>query len=124
MQENQPVKKGDLLFEIDPRPFEYQVALLEAKRIETVQQVAQLESDLSAAKADDERLMAEEAYAQLVNDQEKEIYNQQATTDRMYVQAVQKYKAAQAALQRSRAEISKAKQALAAQRWRRTCIGR
>ena len=34
VQENQPVKKGDLLFEIDPRPFEYQVALLEAKRIE------------------------------------------------------------------------------------------
>src|SRR5215467_12025710 len=28
VRENQAVKKGDLLFEIDPRPFEYQVALL------------------------------------------------------------------------------------------------
>jgi multidrug resistance efflux pump len=114
VQENQPVKKGDLLFEIDPRPFEYQVALLEAKRVEAVQQVAQLESDLSAAKAEDERLVAEQAYAQLVNDQEKEIYKREATTDREYVQAVQKYKAAQAALQRSKAEISKAQEALAA----------
>jgi multidrug resistance efflux pump len=114
VQENQEVKKGDLLFEIDPRPFEYQIALLEAKRIETVQQVAQMESDLAAAKADDERLVAEEAYAKVVNDQEKEIFKRDATTDRLYVQAVQKYKAAQAALGRSRAEVRKADQALAA----------
>jgi len=26
--ENQPVRKGDVLFEIDPRPFEHRVALL------------------------------------------------------------------------------------------------
>ena len=114
VQENQAVKKGDLLFEIDPRPFEYQIALLEAKRVEAVQQVAQLESDLAAAKAEDERLVAEEAYAKVVNDQEKEIFKRDATTDRLYVQAVQKYKAAQAALGRSRAEVQKADQALAA----------
>jgi multidrug resistance efflux pump len=114
VQENQAVKKGDLLFEIDPRPFEYQIALLEAKRVETVQQVAQMESDLAAAKAEDERLVAEEAYAKVVNDQEKEIFKRDATTDRLYVQAVQKYKAAQAALGRSRAEVQKADQALAA----------
>jgi multidrug resistance efflux pump len=34
VQENQAVKKGDLLFEIDRRPYEYRVALLEAKRID------------------------------------------------------------------------------------------
>src|ERR1700760_4351391 len=32
VRENQSVSKGDLLFEIDPRPFDYRVALLEAKR--------------------------------------------------------------------------------------------
>ena len=58
--------------------------------------------------------MAEEAYAKVVNDQEKEIFKRDATTDRLYVQAVQKYKAAQAALGRSRAEVQKADQALAA----------
>jgi multidrug resistance efflux pump len=114
VHENQTVQKGDVLFEIDPRPFEYQVALLEAKRVEAVQQVAQLESDLSAAKADDERLIAEEAYARVVNDQENAIYKRDATTDRLFVQAVQNYKAAQAALVKSRAEVSKAEQALAA----------
>ena len=90
VEENQPVKKDDLLFEIDPRPFQYQIALLEAKRVEAVQQVAQLESDLAAAKADDERLVAEEDYARVVNDQEQEIYKREATTDRLYVQAVRK----------------------------------
>src|SRR5881409_1992829 len=51
--ENQPVRKGDLLFEIDPRPFEHRVALLEAKLVEAVQQVAQLESELTASQAED-----------------------------------------------------------------------
>src|SRR6266436_4750704 len=53
VQENQAVKKGEILFEIDPRLFEYRLALLEAKRVDAVQQVAQMESELSAAKADD-----------------------------------------------------------------------
>jgi multidrug resistance efflux pump len=114
VQENQAVSKGDLLFEIDRRPFEHRVALLEAKRVEAIQQVAQLESELSAAKAEDARLVAEEAYAQTVHEQEKEIFKQDATTDRKYVEAVQKYKAAQAALARSRAQVRKAEQALAA----------
>src|SRR6266436_9750791 len=114
VQENQAVSKGDLLFEIDRRPFEHRVALLEAKRVEAIQQVAQLESELSAANAEDARLVAEEAYAQTVHEQEKEIFKQDATTDRKYVEAVQKHKAAQAALGRSRAQVRKAEQALAA----------
>src|SRR5215469_12513752 len=74
VQENQAVKKGELLFEIDPRPFEYQIALLEAKRVAAVQEVAQMESELSAARAEDVRLAAEKAYARVVHQQEKSIY--------------------------------------------------
>ena len=114
VQENQAVKKGEILFEIDRRPFEDRVALLEAKRVDAIQQVAQMESELSAAKADDARLVAEEAYARAVYDQEKEIYKQKATTDRKYLDAVQKYNAAQAARERGLAQTHKAEQALAA----------
>jgi multidrug resistance efflux pump len=114
VQENQAVNKGELLFEIDRRPFEHRVAFLEAKRVAAIQQVAQMESELSAARAEDARLVAEEAYARSVHEQEKEIYKQEATTDRKYLDAVQKYKAAQAALERSRAQVRKAEQALAA----------
>jgi multidrug resistance efflux pump len=114
VRENQAVEKGELLFEIDRRPFEHRVAFLEAKRVWAIQQVAQLESELSAAKAEDTRLIAEEAYAEVVHEQEKEIFKQEATTDRRYVEAVQKYKAAKAALVRSQAQTRKAEQALAA----------
>src|SRR5216683_2835317 len=114
VQENQAVQKGELLFEIDRRPFEHRVAFLEAKRVAAIQQVAQMESELSAARAEDVRLVAEEAYAQAVYGQEKEIYKQEATTDRKYLDAVQKHKAARAALERSRAQVRKAEQALAA----------
>ncbi len=114
VQENQAVHKGELLFEIDRRLFQHRVDLLVAKRVQAVQQVAQLEAELSAARADDERLIAEEGYARVVHDQEKAIFKQEATTDRKYVEAVQKYKAAQAALERSRAQVRKVEQALAA----------
>jgi len=114
VQENQAVKKGDLLFEIDRRPFQHRVDLLVAKRVQAVQQVAQMESELAAAKAEDTRLVAEEAYARTVHEQEKAIYSQEATTNRKFVEAVQKYKAAQAALERSRAQVRKSEQALAA----------
>jgi len=114
VQENQAIKKGDLLFEIDPRPFEHRVALLEAKLAQAIQQVAQMESELAASKADDARIVAEEAYARAVHEQETQIRKQDATTDRKYLDAVQKYRAAQADRERSRAMTRKVEQALAA----------
>jgi multidrug resistance efflux pump len=73
-----------------------------------------LESQLAAAKANDARLIAEEGYAKVVHDQEKEIYQKQATTDRNYVAAMQRYTAAQAAREQGQAETRKVEQALAA----------
>src|SRR5205823_3162889 len=55
-----------------------------------------------------------DAYARAVYEQEKEIYKQKATTDRKYLDAVQKYNAAQAARQRGLAQTNKVEQALAA----------
>jgi len=114
VKENQSVRKGDLLFEIDPRPFEYKVQLLEAKLIAANYQVAQMDAELAVVKADENRLLAEEAYAKVVNEQELEIYKADATTNRKYLDAVQKYKTAQAARQRGQAQIKKAEDALAA----------
>jgi multidrug resistance efflux pump len=114
VRENQSVRKGELLFELDPRPFEHRVALLEAKLVQARQQVAQLESELAAAKADDARIVAEEAYAKAVHKQERQIYRQDSTTERKYLGALQKSRAAQAALRRSRALTRKVEQALAA----------
>lgn len=114
VEENRPIQKGELLFEIDPRPFEHRVAQLEARLVQMVQQVAQMDSELAAARADDAKLIAEENYARAVHEQELYIFKKEATTDRKYLDAVQKYRAAQAACERSRAQIRKVEQALAA----------
>ncbi|HVW00306.1 MAG TPA: HlyD family secretion protein [Planctomycetaceae bacterium] len=114
VRESQAVKKGELLFAIDDRPFLQRVALLDSKRVQTISQVAQMESDLAAAKAEEARLTAEEAYAKVVFDQESMIFKGDATTERGYKDAVQKHKAAQAARQRAQAQVRKAEQWLAA----------
>ena len=114
VQENQPVKKGDLLFEIDPRPFEHRVAVLEAKLVDAIHQVEQMRSERAASQADDERIVAGEAYARAVQEQETEIRRQQATTERKYLDAVQKYRMARADRERSRALTKKVEQGLAA----------
>jgi multidrug resistance efflux pump len=114
--ENQRVSKGDLLFEIDPRPFEYKVALLEAKLDEANKQIAQIESELTASKADISRSTAEEAYARAVQKQETEIRRQLATTERSYLNAVSKHLVAQADRKRSEAMNRKTVEALATQK--------
>jgi multidrug resistance efflux pump len=114
VRENQAVRKGDLLFEIDPRPFEHRVAFLEANLVDARYQVRQMESELAASQFEDARLTAEEAFARVVHGQEKEIFERDATSDRKYVEAVQKFKAAEAARQRGLAQTRKAEQALAA----------
>ncbi len=114
VKENQAVKKGDLLFEIDPRPFRHRVAYLEAKLIDARYQIKQMETELAAARHEEERLTAEEAYAKVVHGQEKVIFEGDATTDRKYEEAAQKHKAAQAATKRSLYLTRKAELALEA----------
>jgi multidrug resistance efflux pump len=114
--ENQPVKKGDPLFEIDPRPFEYQVALLEAKLDQARRQIAQIDSQLMASKADIARSAAEEKYARTVQEQETEIRRQLATTERRYLHAISQYQVAQADHKRSQAMTRKTVEALATQK--------
>src|SRR5260370_3504320 len=111
--ETQAVKKGDLLFEIDPRPFEHRVAVLEAKLVDAIQQVAQMQSELAASKADDARIVAGEVYARAVHEQEAQIRKQEATTERKYLHAVQKYRIPMADRERSRAMTSTGSQAWA-----------
>jgi multidrug resistance efflux pump len=114
VKENQKVCQGDLLFEIDPRPFQHRVALLKAKLVQAVHQVAQLQSELKASQADNARVAAQEAYARAVREQETEIRQQWATTERKYLDAVQKYRMARADRRRSQALTRKVAEALAA----------
>lgn len=114
VKEGDRAAKGKLLFELDARPFEHKVALLEAKLVETVQQVAQMETQRAEAKAEHDRLSALANYARSVYEQEELIFKKESTTERKYLDALQKHKAAQAALARSAKKIEQVEQGLAA----------
>ena len=103
VNEGDEVKSGALLFELDPRPFEHKVAYLQAKLVEADQQVKQLGAELAAAKADHERRVAEASYADSVHRQEQQIFKTDSTTERRYLDALQKNKASQASVQQSTA---------------------
>jgi multidrug resistance efflux pump len=112
--ENQHVKAGDLLFAIDPRPFEHKVRQLEASVVLMTQQVAQLESELQAARAEEVHLSADESLASTIHGQEEMIFKQGSTTERKFIDARQKYQAAKALVDRSRAVVRQKEQALEA----------
>jgi multidrug resistance efflux pump len=110
--EGDEVKKGTPLFELDTRPFEHKVALLEAKLIETTQQVKQLHSQHAALKAEHERLTAEADYARAVYRQEEAIFKKESTTERKYLDALQKHKASLASLEKSARTIQHSQEAI------------
>ncbi len=114
VHEGSRVKAGDLLFELDSALFAQKVASLEAKLVETEHQVKQLDADLAAAKADHERLMAEADYADAVHRQEQAIYKTESTTERRYLEAVQKKKSSQAAVAQSASNMRRIEDALSA----------
>jgi multidrug resistance efflux pump len=112
--ENQLVKQGDLLFEIDPRPYEEKVRQLDASLVQAVQQIAQMENELVAAGAEQERLAAELEFALAVHNQEKLIFDKDATTERKFLDSKQKHEAATAALKKAKALVRVKEDALKA----------
>jgi multidrug resistance efflux pump len=112
VREGDRVPAGALLFELDKRPFEHKVAYLEAKRVEVVQQVKRLKTELAAARAEHERLVAEADYARAVYRQEKQIFTAESTTQRKYLESVGKTKASSAAAKRAALLAQSAEEAL------------
>jgi len=114
VSENQHVQEGMILFEIDARPFEHRVSKLEASLVQTIHLVAQMESELQAAQAEVAVIAADEDYALAVHEQEKQIYDKDATTKRKLLDAEQKHKAARALHAKAEAVVRQREQALRA----------
>ncbi len=108
------VQTGDLLFELDSRPYQHQVSLLRAKLIEAEYQVKQLEAQLASALAEQRRAHAEAEYAREVHSQEEAIYKELSTTEREFLDAVQNLKATEASLDAAAGEVANIRQMLAA----------
>ncbi|MEQ9619536.1 MAG: HlyD family secretion protein [Deltaproteobacteria bacterium] len=112
VENNERVNKGDKLFSLDPRPYEYQVQLLRARLVQTRQQIDELKSDIVAAEqgvkeAEADLIYATKRYNDLVPLAEKN-YIAKLELD----QATDQLNSGKAALLRARAEYEKARQAL------------
>jgi multidrug resistance efflux pump len=82
---NTPLKQGDVLFRIDPKPFEYVVQQKRAALAEAEQNVKQLKASVDQASAGSERAKAQLALAQQNYDRQAELLERrvvaQATLD-------------------------------------------
>ncbi len=85
VEANTPLKQGDELFRIDPKPYQYVVDQKKAALAEAEQNVKQLKASLDQAAAASERANAQLQLAQLDYDRQVELFTKkviaQATLD-------------------------------------------
>ncbi|EHK9184801.1 hypothetical protein BST50_06815 [Vibrio vulnificus] len=112
VQANQPLKQGDVLFRIDPIPFEAEVAKLEAKVKEASQGALGLESNLKEAEAATIKALAERDKAKREYERYKRGYERGAFTEQQMDTTRQAFKAAQAALEVAQSKQEQAQIAL------------
>jgi membrane fusion protein (multidrug efflux system) len=108
VRENQPVKAGDLLFQIDPAP--YRIALEQANAaIATARvQVSTLATDSGSAAADIASAKADIALAQATYDRQAALMKQGFTTRASFDAAAQQVAAGKAKLATAQASAAKA----------------
>jgi multidrug resistance efflux pump len=99
VQPNTPLKNGEVLFTVDPRPFQFEVNRLEAALAAASQSVPQLKASLDQAAAGVERAEAQMNLAQANFDRQSELFK--------------KGDVAQAALDRYQRDLEAAQQAVA-----------
>ncbi|MEZ8825945.1 HlyD family secretion protein [Vibrio sp. 10N.261.55.A7] len=105
---NQPLKQGDILFKIDPIPFEAEVAKLRAKVKEASQGALGLESGVSEAQSARFKAIAERDKAQREYDRYQRGYDRGAFTEQQLDTRRQAFKASQAALEVAEAQVEQA----------------
>lgn len=112
VHESEMVAAGDLLFELDARPFEHKSRIAEARATLIRQEVRGLQADLAAAEAEQERNEAEAKLTATIFDQERRMFTSQSTTERRFKEAELKNQAAQAAVRASQAKVRHAREIL------------
>lgn len=112
VRENQYVHKGDVLFEIDRRPFEAALAEADGKLRQAEQGTRQDQSDLLAAKADAARQAADLANAESNLRRTSELVRQNFMSKQADDDAQARVNSAQAGVAAALAHVEKARAAL------------
>jgi multidrug efflux system membrane fusion protein len=113
VEDNQEVEAGDLLFVIDPQPFEVELERAKAALLLTQSEVRALSNAVAAATVDVKRLKDESAYAgDHVKRLEQLVGDKFVTQDRLE-EARTKQRSAVALLERAQQEMARQKNSLA-----------
>jgi multidrug efflux system membrane fusion protein len=108
IQDNQHVKQGQLLFVVDPRPYQSVVDKAEAELALTNLQISALEDTIRAAKSRQEQLEAERAYAKQYLDRIEPLLSRHFVTANDVFNARSRLQAAEASVASAHSEVSKA----------------
>ena len=108
VKDNQRVKKGELLFIVDPRPYQADFDLATANVDLTNLQIDALDNSISAAKAREAELEADRSYDQQYLDRIVPLLPENFVTANEVNNARSKLAAAKAAVERARSDIARA----------------
>src|SRR5262245_32942111 len=111
--DNQEVHQGDLLFVVDPRPYEVELERTRAALMLAQSEVAATAKAIESATAEVARLEAERAYARDHVGRLEPLLPQKFVTRDRYDEARVKARAADAAVDRARRELDRQRQLLA-----------
>jgi len=111
-RDNQEVRKGEVLFEIDPRPFEVALAKARAKLAQAEQSARQDGADVGAAQADVERARVSVDNASLQLKRAEELVGQKFLSQQALDDALAKARTETASLAAAQAKLERARQAV------------
>lgn len=112
---NVPVKRGTVLFRIDPAPFEYKVRALKAEVVAAQQKAAQLKASLDAANASVEAVTAQVNFARKRRDDIAQLARNSTATEFRLQDAQKQVDTLEAQLSAARASQTSAELAVASQ---------
>ncbi|MCC2978592.1 HlyD family secretion protein [Sphingomonas sp. IC4-52] len=110
VKENQRIKAGDVLFQIDPEPYRIALAQANADLAAARVQVATMATDSSSAAADIESARAELTLAEATYQRQNELMKRGFTTRASFDAAVQDVAAARAKIATGQAAAARARQ--------------
>jgi len=114
VQTNTPLKEGDVLFRIDPKPYEYIVRQKQASLAEAEQNVKQMKASLDQATAGAERANAQFELAQQNYDRQAELFEKKVIAQATLETFARNLETARQSLTGARAEEERARLAYTA----------
>ncbi len=109
VKSNTPLKDGDVLFRIDPRPYQYVVDQKKALLAEAEQTVKQLKAALDKAVAAVERVKAQVSLAQIEYDRQSTLFEKKVVAQTVLDVATRNLDAAKQALSEAEAAAESAR---------------